>query len=124
MKFNLENHQVALRHVVLQDEDLAMEIADTALWKEQGIFEAKLIINGVEIPAEVIEDTLQKLYSHCERFYEEKYDVSNFDDRVEERAKELLQEHADNALDRINRLAELLNDPSMLLVPHWERKSK
>ena len=124
MKFKLEDHQVALNHVVLEDAKLCMELADTPLWKDQGIFEATLFINGLSVPAELIETTLQNLYSRCEEFYKEKYDVNNFDERVEARAVELLKTHADNVLDKINRLTEILGEPDVLLTPYWERKFK
>jgi hypothetical protein len=124
MKFKLEDHQVALNHVVLEDAKLCMELADTPLWKDQGIFEATLFINGLSVPAELIETTLQNLYSRCEEFYKEKYDVNNFDERVEARAVELLKTHADNALDKINRLTEILGEPDVQLTPYWERKFK
>lgn len=122
MKFNLEDHTVALSHVLLNNREHAIKVSDTSLWKEYGVLEAKLTINGVEFPSELIENVLQDLYSRCEEFYKEKYDAKNFDDRVEERAKELLKEHADNAFEKISNLLEVLSDPSVLLTPHWERK--
>jgi hypothetical protein len=124
MKFNLENHQVALSHVVLKNTDLCLQLADTPLWKENGILEATLIINGVNVPAELIENTMHDLYAQCEDYYKEKYDAKSFDERVEERAIELLKEHADNALERISRLTEILDNPDVLLTSAWERNHK
>lgn len=121
MKFDLEDHTVALSHVLLENKEYAFKVSDTSLWKDNGVLEAKLTINGIDFPAELIEEVLQGLYSRCENFYKEKYNVNNFDDRVEERAKELLKEQADNAYERMGKLIEILDNPEVLLKPHWER---
>lgn len=124
MKFNLDNHKVALSHLVLQNTELAMQLADTPLWLNQGVLEATLQINGVDVSAELIEQTMQELYSRCEEFFKEKYESTKFDQRVEERAQELLKEHADNALERMYKLINVLESPDVLLTPSWERNSK
>lgn len=124
MKFNLDNHKVALSHLVLQNTELAIQLADTPLWLNQGVLEATLQINGVDVPAELIEQTMQELYARCEDHFDEKYDSAKFDQRVEERAQELLKEHADNALERMYKLINVLESPDMLLTPSWERNSK
>lgn len=123
MKFNLD-HKVALSHLVLQNTDLAIQLADTPLWLNQGVLEATLQINGVDVPAELIEQTMQELYTRCEKYFKEKYDSAKFDQRVEERAQEILKDHADNALERMYKLINVLESPDVLLTPSWERNSK
>lgn len=124
MKFDLTDYKTALYQVVVENDKLCTQLADTPLWKNEGVFEATLIINGVTVPAEHIENTLQNLYTQCEEYYKRKYDVSSFDERVEERAKELLREHASDALVKIGTLTEILEDSTKLLQPCWERNSK
>ena len=95
MKFNLRNPEVIFSRLVLQDCKAAEDIAATEQWTENGILEAEVKVNGVLIPAEIFEKWMQKQYKSMEENFKERYDTANFDGRVEERAKELLKEHAE-----------------------------
>ena len=55
MKFNIDNHKVALSHLVLQNTDLVLQLAETPLWKDEGVLVATLQINGVSVRPELIE---------------------------------------------------------------------
>ena len=83
-----------------------------------------MTVNGVEIPAQMMEDWLQFQFESLCKKAKEQYDPENFDKRVEERAKELLKEHADNALEKLEQLQNILYNSEDLLTPHWERKNK
>jgi hypothetical protein len=121
MQFTLDQDQLALNHITLENRDKAVEIASTELWKTREILEACLTINGVEIPAQIVEDWLQSQFEVLCKKAKENYDPENFDKRVEEKAKELLKLHADNALEKIYELQSRLEDVDSLLTPYWER---
>lgn len=121
MKFNLENDQVIFSHLVLQDCKAAEELAETEQWRENGILEAEVKVNGVLIPAEIFEQWMHDHYNAMEEKFKERYDASNFDDRVEERAKELLKEQADGCLDVMYNLQQKLEEADSMLTLRWER---
>ncbi len=57
MKFEM-NNKTMMEHVILQDEECCMKIAETSLWKDSELLEAHLTINGVTVPAENLEKVL------------------------------------------------------------------
>ena len=57
MKFEM-NNKTMLEHVMLQSVECCMKIAETPLWKDTGVLEACLTINGVAVPAESLEKVL------------------------------------------------------------------
>lgn len=122
MLVDIHNPQQALSHVVLANTELAKALSETELWKQEAKLEAKLTVNGLEIPVQLLEDVMQDLYKRATAEIEDKYGKPDIDAMVEEKAEQLLKEHADNALEKINNLVELLEAPIDLLKPYWERK--
>ena len=121
MKFNLKDCKVFMSHLMLESEELSTKVAETTLWTEDGILEATLQINGVEVPAEHLEKFMKGLWGHAETQLRKKYNADQFDDRVEEKAKQLLEEHADNALEQLCDLQNKLDEVGNVLTPHWVR---
>lgn len=121
MKFNLRDDQVIFSHLVLQDCACAEAVAETEAWVEEGTLEAEVKINGVVIPAEVFEKWMHDQWEMMEESFKERYDTANFDNRVEERAKELLKEQADKCLDVMYDLQQKLEQADAMLTLRWER---
>lgn len=124
MEINIENPSQLLSHLLLEDIVVADKVRDTEAFQKDRKVTATVQMNGVEVPAEVMESVLQKLFEQVQCHYRNQYDADAFDRRVEEKAKQILQEHADNALEKLHNLTMVLEDPEHLIVPHWERKSQ
>ncbi|MCP4988858.1 MAG: hypothetical protein GY928_23235 [Colwellia sp.] len=121
MKFDLRNNRTMMSHLMLSDRDLCMKIRDTPLWTDGGTLEATLQINGIEVPAQVIEDFMKSLWERSCKEAKLKYDGDSFEDRVEAKARQLLKEHSGKALDKLATLTEQLNEIEETITPHWER---
>ena len=108
MKFNLGNPSVIFSHLVLQDHKAASAVAETKQWTEDGTLEAEVKINGVVIPAETFEKWMQDQYAAMGIEFKERYNPEQFDARVEEKARELLNEHAEGVIDAMRVLQDNL----------------
>ena len=123
MKVDIENPNQLLSHILLRESEIVSLIADTDKWKNEGVIEARVSFNGIDTDGQLLEDVLQKLFKQVENHYSEQYDADQFDQRVEEKAKALLKEHADNALEKIRELSDQLENIEYTITPHWERSS-
>lgn len=122
MKFGLTDKNKFMTHLLLEDKNLTTEVAVTPLWTEDMVLEATLQINGVDVPAEYLESFMKGLWAHAEEQLREKYNADSFDRKVEEKAEQLLKDHAGNALTQLQDLTEKLESIGEVLTPHWERK--
>ena len=121
MKFDLENKRKFMSHLLLEDLKLCDKVANTSLWEEGEVLEAKLQINGVDVPAEHLESFMKGLWDNANEQLRDKYDVDGFEQRVDNKAKQLLKDHAESALDQLHELTDKLNNIGDVLKPHWER---
>jgi hypothetical protein len=109
MKFTL-NHKTILEHVVLNNREIATQIAETPQWKEGGVLEASLIINGIDVPAKELEKVLKQMWDQC------KVDSGKkaFEEKVREKAEESLCEKKDSVyntlLDLQNKIESMESD--------------
>ena len=124
MIIDIDNSQQILSHVLLGDIELAGKVAKTDAWKELEKIKGELTFNGVTVSSQCLEDALQKLFKQVEENIKEKYDADKFDERVEERARQILKDHADNVLDKIEGIADSLREIDDVIVPYWERSAK
>lgn len=122
MEVSIRDAQQVMSHIVLGDSDLATSVASTSMWDDEGKLVATLAMNGVQVSAQILEDVLQKLIAQVEDNIKDEYKVPDIDAMVEEKAKELIKEQADNALCKLYKLADSLEQHENLLTPHWERK--
>jgi ethanolamine utilization protein EutA (predicted chaperonin) len=113
--------KVLLSRIVLQNRDIALKIAKTDMWVKDGVIEVRAVFNGIEASGEILEKALNNFVEQIDSHYKEHYDANKFDERVEQKAREILKEHADNALEKIDRLFEVLQDSDNIIKPHWER---
>lgn len=121
MKVTINDPEQLLSHVLYCNTDLATTIADTEQWKKEGLIEATLCFNGKEVSAQVLEDALSRFVEIIEDDVKNKYDTDNIEKHIEDRARQLLREHADDALTHLGSLMHKLEDCDELLKPHWER---
>ena len=124
MKVNIDDIQQAISHLFLNDAKVCELVVDTKEWTEDGIIDCQVSFNGVKVDGSVLENTLQHFVDTIEKHFKEKYDSDRLDVVIEERAKELLKEHADNALEKLYDLTRKLEESDDLLVPHWDRNKK
>lgn len=122
MNFNLEDSKVFMSHILLSDEQVASAVSDTSLWINDKKLTAKLEVNGVEVPAEVLEEFIKGLWGNLKTQFEREYKTKTIDQKVEEKALELLKERGDNVMDKLTNLINVLSDPENLVTPYWERK--
>lgn len=100
MIYELENNKVIFNHFMLSNEELSIKISKTDMWKQEGKLEALVFVNGVEVPAEVINAFFQKLYnkrmSEIKEQFERKY--SDLDKEADRRVSRILRNRAKKAL--------------------------
>lgn len=123
MKININDPSQMLSHVLLGDLDVCKAVRDTKEYKADKTITPTVFMNGIEVPAESLEKALKSLFNQVESHYKEHYQADAFDAKVEEKAVQLLKEHADNAIEKMHNLMMTLEDSESLLTPHWERKA-
>lgn len=116
MKFTLDSKEM-FSHLVLTDSDYAMVLAESREWVENGEFTAKVLINGIECPAQALNDLLE----HMWKLANNESGQSDFDLKVKEAAEELLQEKANVLYETIAELSNKLDDVTQLLPYNWEK---
>ena len=121
MKVDIDNPKQMLSHLLLDNVDVVTAVAETINWNKSGEINCTVQFNDVELPASILEDVLHKLFKQVEDHYSEKYQADAFDQRVEEKAKEIVKEHADNVVEKLYNLAQVLEESGDLIKPHWER---
>lgn len=122
MKINVDDPSQLLSHVLLGSREVCTAVRDSKEYKADKTIAATVLMNGVEVPAEILEAALKKLMDQVESHCREHYQADAFDAKVEEKANQLLQEHADNAIEKMQNLMMTLEDAESFLTPHWERK--
>jgi len=122
MEFTIEQNKTMMAHLMLSSESVSTEVARTTDWIDNEELVATLQINGVEVPATVMEEFMKGLWVRAKDDAKYKYDGEKFEQRVEDRANQLLKDHADNALEQLQDLTEKLESIGDVLTPSWERK--
>lgn len=121
MKFNLlHDNEKFISHILLHNIDHATEISKTSEWKNDRTTEAKITVNGIEIPFEAVEDYFRDLYERLAKSALERY--SDLDKEVNRRLEKRLEEEAQPVIDKLHDILNVLNDPTDLLTPYWDRK--
>ena len=121
MKFKFEDESAFMNHLLLESRGLATSVSKTKLWTESETLEATLQINGVDVPAEHLESFMKSLWDRAVEQLRTRYKADDFDRQVEEKAKQLLKSHADNALDKLYDLTSKLEGIEDTIKPYRER---
>ncbi len=105
-----------LSHLLLQDTGVATAVAETSQWKEDGEVVCTVQFNGVELPAEKLEEVL----AHFVKQIEDKVGLTDLNQKAEERAREILSERASDLIGKLDQLQMVVSAPEMFIKPHWE----
>lgn len=116
MKFTLD-HKTIMEHVLLESPtNIAKEISNTPLWLEGEVVEAKLTMNGIDVPVEVLEKVLQNMWEQCQ----EEVGVSEFKRKVREEAERIVQDKANSVVEAFSEIQSKLENASDLVKWEWE----
>jgi len=117
MEFTLDRKTI-MEHVVLSaPHDIASTIAETPLWKEKETIEAKLTMNGIDVPVEVLEKVLQNMWEQCQ----EKTGVAEFNRKVKAEAERIVKEKADDVMEAFQEIQSKLESANDLVKWEWEK---
>lgn len=117
MKIDIENPAQLLSHVLLQNSEVATKVAETDEWKNNETITCTVQFNGVECEASVLESVL-KHFIEC---VEEEVDVEGFNDKVQEAAKQILQERAEGIMEKLEQIQRVVDYPEDYIKPYWEK---
>ncbi len=122
------NKQVKLRandilsHLIFEDEETAMKIADTPEWEGgKGVLEMDIKVNGVTIDTEVFRKVLEEMYQQAREKAADSVDESKYRERVEAEAKKILQGQVDKVMDVLSDLQDKLYHSENLIKFEWEK---
>lgn len=125
--FSIDDHEFFVNHWMLQDVDVAVLISNTPEYKADDNprgkkLTARVTVNGIELPFKSLEGLFQHFYDSQERHIRKQY--SDLEAEVERRLVERLKTEGQPILDKLYDLQQVLEDPSQLLTPYWERKEQ
>ena len=116
MEFTLESKDL-FSHLVLNNEYIATEVANTPEWKDEEKLVARLTVNGLEVPAEELDKLLNLMWEQAQHMA----GVTEKADALKERAEQLLQDKANSIRETLNDLENRLQDIDQLLPYNWEK---
>jgi hypothetical protein len=119
MKIKLNDPSQIMSHFVLRSTAVVEALIETEEFKRDGSLIAKVIVNGVEIPADVYEDVLNNLFTQYYDAVRNKYEAPKIDQMVEDKAKELLKQSADNVIETLDDLRDRLQNIDDMIKPYW-----
>lgn len=107
MKTNLDtNYNELATFVLLDDTDFTNEVL-SKITPEQPNLELTVLVNGVELSAEVFKKTINKFLNNIDQEFQEKY--SDLDKLAEEKARKIIEEKADEVLDKLHHLSSFID---------------
>jgi hypothetical protein len=115
-------HTDILSHLVLEDHETAMKIAETELWNDgDGVLEMDIKVNGVSLDTEVFRKVMENMWQQSRKQAADAVDESQYKDRVQKEAKKMLQDSADGVMEVMAELQNKLNDVDLLVTWNWEK---
>lgn len=118
MKFGMKKNDTMMQHLMLCDYSIVEKVVATDGWKVDKELHATLQINGVEVPAEVMESFMLSLWERAKSQYED--ETKCFRKSVEEKARQILQDSCGSLLDVMGNLQDKLSDVDSLIKYNWE----
>lgn len=122
------NKQVKIRendilsHLILNDRETAMKIADTPEWEGgKGVLEMDIKVNGVTIDTEVFRKVLENMHQQAREKAADSVDESKYRERVEAEAKKILENQVDNVMEVLHDLQSRLSYSENLIKFEWEK---
>lgn len=120
MKFSIRENKTMMAHLMLGSVDVCEKVRHTPQWADDGELEATLQINGVEVPAQVMEDFLLDLWERAEKAAGEKVDESRFNERVQDAVNKTWEEQTQPILEIMTSLHNKLQEADQLIKYSWE----
>ena len=81
----------------------------------------RLTFNGVEVDASILENKLHSWLENIEEDMKRKYCPEGIESYIESEIERRIQEHADNAIEKLNDLHNILSNAAELIKPYYER---
>lgn len=116
MIIDIDNPAQLLSHLLLQNKDVVTKVTQTEKFLSEGRVEATVFFNGVELPAE----TLEEILKHFVKCVERSVDLDGFNDKVQAKAEEILKTHTDNILEKLEVLDRVSSSPEDFIKEGWE----
>ncbi|AUR84682.1 coil containing protein [Vibrio phage 1.063.O._10N.261.45.C7] len=115
-------HTDILSHLVLGDHETAMKIAETELWNDgDGVLEMDIKVNGITLDTEVFRKVMENMWQQARKQAADEVDESQYRDRVEAKAKEILKNQSDNVLEALHDLQGKITYTDNLIKFEWEK---
>lgn len=115
MKIDCKNlhclvHNNALACIMIKDKDKAEKISKT-LTKDNRVVEVELYFNGVNMPAEIIEEWLLEQHNlQCEKLKQKYSDIEKeVHKRVEKELKKLTAKHIEQLKQKTQKIQDVLD---------------
>lgn len=108
MKIDINKQEQLLSHVLLQNTEVATAVAETPEWTEDGVIKATVQFNGVEVPAETLEEVLQ----HFVKCIEDACDFDSVQAQIKEavrKSKAIEDESVRELEETVDTLKEILS---------------
>lgn len=127
MKFGIDSKEKLVTHWLLNDLETAKAVGEETrklldgapLCRNSPALEAKVTVNGVELPFEAFEKWLSKFVESNVNEALERF--SDLDKEVERRMKKRIEEEVQPILDKLDSFRNKLAEVDSLIVPYWER---
>ena len=121
MKFDFNDPSIMASHFMLQNIDVAKAISETPEWKDGMNVDAKLTINGVEVPFDIVEEYYQQVYDRVVK--DAQFRFVDLEKAAHQMAETILEEQAKSVRDKLWDLGQQLDDIGSILTPWYEKKS-
>jgi hypothetical protein len=123
MKFGIDSTEKMVNHWLMHsNSETVMKVAESAGWKEGHSFEAKVTVNGVELPFKEFDDWLMKLYVRICQKTEEKY--SNVEAEVQRRLAKRMKEEAEPIIEKMGNMMRAMEEADSFIKPYWEKTER
>ncbi len=119
MKFGIDSTEKLVNHWMLNAGDQIQAIADSAQWKDGHAFEAKVTVNGVELPFEAFDKFLESMYKSV--YDEAREEFKDLDRAVQDRLNKRMKAEAEPFIDKLHDLLQRMENFEDVIVPYYDR---
>ena len=109
-----------LSHLILEDRDIATELAGSNKWKLNKELEMVITVNGVNLPANALRDLLDNMWEQAVNRAPSTVTAEEFRKRVEDRADKMVKEQAAKLLEKMEEVRHTLESSSDIINWGWE----
>ena len=120
---NIRNHNIGLTHILYENKDVAEKVSLTDKWVNEKIIDIVIEMNGVKVPAGVLEEVLHSWHESIEKHYIDKYSDLNaeVDKRTAQRVSNIVREKIDPFVNKLKLAADILDNVKYIYsASDWE----